>query len=277
MVRSNFKLRSWSSVLGMLKQCSLLIEVVDARNIAGTRIPRLESGFGGKLVLAATKADLLPFFPPNTPAHFGSKKEEGKPSLNAKGDLSPPTYYCSSRTRKGVDKIRALIKKTAAQKIAAKKRLPIRIFIFGIPNVGKSSLINSISGRSSAKAGFRSGITRGLQNIRLDKNIMLVDAPGVVDLATGEEYLALNAAIDAQRLSNPYSVAQKVLAKFIAVDDDSIFSFYKIKKSMDIDEVLNLVAISRGLLLKGGEPNCDEAAKILIRDFQKGKIFAKEK
>ncbi|MFH1306153.1 MAG: GTPase [Candidatus Micrarchaeota archaeon] len=254
MSNPNFKLRTWAQVKGLLRKCQILVEVVDARNISNTRIKRLESSFKGKLVIAATKADLLPKI---------ANKEKTE-------DI--PIIYCSSRTREGIKELKHFITSLARKKLKSHSP-PINILIFGIPNVGKSSIINSIIGRKITKTGFRAGITRGIQWIKFNDNILFIDAPGIADFAMKDEALALHSALDVEKLQNPQKTAEKLIHKFLSAKDDSLFSHYKIEKCKNTEEILAKIAIKRGKLLKRGEPNILEASKILIRDWQKGKII----
>lgn len=253
MRRRNLKTRMWSHVKKMLKEAHIILEVVDARRIGQTRMPRIESGYKSKLFIAATKSDLLPSFPTQK-------------SLD-----SIPIFYVSSKTKRGIGALKESLLKTADEKLKIKQP-PITIVAFGIPNVGKSSLINSILGKNIAKTGFRAGITTGEQWINLSEKIRLIDVPGVVEFAKSTDDLALSAAIDAQNLKNPQATAEKVLAIFLQNSDDSIFEHYKMQKTFDIEKVLTHIAELRGKLQKGGTPNTDEAARILLREWQKGKI-----
>ncbi len=247
----DFRKRTFSQVYRLLRRCDLAIEVVDARDIEGTRMRNLDREFRSKVILVASKADL---------ASEASKKQsllEGEQVI-----------FFSSRTRDGLDGIFREIR--ARQKKRGLKF--IRLVIFGIPNVGKSSLINAIRGKHTVATGFRSGITRGPQWIKVKDDILLLDTPGVVGLTETADELVLKAAIDVEKLKDPERVAAKLIVKFAESKNNALISNYGIKNSEDPLETLSSIAKKRGFLLKGGEPNTFEAAKVLLRDFQKGKF-----
>ena len=249
MRKDNFNKRHYDSIKRHLQKCAWAIEVVDARGIQKTRIPQLETKFLDKLFIAATKTDLLQSPPEQNPFR------------------KTPIFYVSSKTKKGIAGLNGQIKKIVRQKLKTKEP-PISIFIFGIPNVGKSSLINSLLGKNVAKTGFRSGITRGIQWLSYDENTRIVDAPGVTAGKLNEGDLGIYAAVDAQRIANPFGIAKKLIEK----NSIQICSFYKIENAQDPQALLENIAFKRKKLLKGGEPDTDSAARLLILDFQKGRI-----
>lgn len=253
MKTDNFNKRHYEAMRRHLQKCAWAIEVVDARSPQKTRIPQLETKFLDKLFIVATKSDLLE----KTPA----------PKIQPK----TPTFYVSSKTKNGIRELKDCIKQAISQKLKSKEP-PIDIFIFGIPNVGKSSLINSLLGRNIAKTGFRSGITRGIQWLTFDKNSRLVDAPGVTAGKINEQELGPYAAIDAQKLKNPFLVAKNIICESQKTSPGKIAKFYNIQDCQDPQELLCAIAIVRKKLLKGAEPDIDSAAKLLILDFQKGRI-----
>ncbi len=241
----------FAQILRLLKRCDVAIEVVDARDPQGTRVTKLDRHFRSKVMIVATKADLIRESP-RLPAFL-----EGMPLV-----------YFSSRTREGLEDIFRLIRSWAR----AKELEEAKVAVFGIPNVGKSSLINVMRGKHSALTGFRVGITRGPQWVKISSGILLLDTAGVVDLKQTREELVLKAAFSVDNLPNPERLALELIEKFLKKKEDSIFKNYKIEKSDDSEKVLESVAKRRGILLKGGEPNIKETAKVVLRDFQKGKF-----
>ncbi len=247
----DFRKRTFSQVYRLLRRCDLAIEVVDARDIEGTRMRNLDREFRSKVILVASKADLA------------SKKSREQNSLEGE-----QVIFFSSRTRGGLDEIFKEIR--ARQKKRGLKF--VKLVIFGIPNVGKSSLINAIRGKHTVATGFRSGITRGPQWIKVKDDILLLDTPGVVGLTATADELVLNAAIDVEKLKDPERVAIKLIEKFAESGNDSLLFNYGVENTSDSLDILSSIAMKRGMLLKGGEPNIFEAAKVVLRDFQKGKF-----
>ncbi|MCX8163330.1 MAG: 50S ribosome-binding GTPase [Candidatus Micrarchaeota archaeon] len=230
----------------------ILIEVVDSRLIEQTRLKELEKKYKDKLLIVATKADLC------------DKIEELK-------SLYSQIYFVNNKTKDGIEELKKKIIELAEKKM--KKNKSVDIFIFGIPNVGKSSLINSLVGRKVAQTGFRAGITKAITWIKLSEKIRIIDSPGTIEKNQEEEILALGAAIDAQKIKNPHKIALKIIKKFFETGkEENLFKNFKIEKTTDFEKIIEQIAKKRGLYLKGGELNIEEACKILIREWQKGKI-----
>jgi ribosome biogenesis GTPase A len=241
--------KSFAQVLRVLKGCHLAIEVVDARDIEGTRVTKLDRQFRSKVFIVASKSDMV--------------QAKGTGTLERM-----PVVFFSARTRAGLEEIFSVIRSRAREKAL----LEIKVAVFGIPNVGKSSLINLLRGKHSSKTGFRPGITRGPQWVRIRSGILLLDTPGVVSLKETRNELALKSAVEAEALKDPELVAEGLIAKFSEEQNDSLLMHYSAKASEDPFEVLVEIAQNKGLLMKGGESNTYEAAKVVIRDFQKGKF-----
>lgn len=254
-----FKRAFFGKVRKMLLECDIAIEVADARNIQGTRVRKLDRPFASKVLIAAAKSDI------------------------AQGPFPPSVDHMSvipfsSRTNSGKERILAALQKRRSQinerRIrAGKQPLPeIRICVFGIPNVGKSSLINALSGKHAARTGFKAGVTKSVQWITIGKGLLLYDTPGIVNLEESEEQLALKSSLDVEKLADPEDAALSLISRILSSKSDSLFKLYSIPHSSNPEQILESMAKRRGLLLKGGEPNMREAAKVLIREYQKGRF-----
>ena len=252
----------------------LVIELADARIPLSSRNPDIDALAQNKArILLMTKADMAD---PVRTALFQRYFEE-------KGFM---VIAVDARTRKANEKIRAYVEKACSAKRERDKRRgiigrPLRAMVVGIPNVGKSTFINSFAGKASAKTGNKPGVTRGKQWIRLNKNLELLDTPGILwprfeDRQVGVN-LALTGAIrqellDEQELSlELLDFLQKeypalVIGKYAPADGDARWEL-----PMDSAKLLALIAESRNLLRTGGEPDYQRASKMVLDDFRNGK------
>ena len=240
----------------------LVIELADARIPLSSRNPDIDALAQNKArILLMTKADMAD---PVRTALFQRYFEE-------KGFM---VIAVDARTRKANEKIRAYVEKACAAKRERDKRRgiigrPLRAMVVGIPNVGKST------------TGNKPGVTRGKQWIRLNKNLELLDTPGILwprfeDRQVGVN-LALTGAIrqellDEQELSlELLDFLQKeypalVIGKYAPADGDARWEL-----PMDSAKLLALIAESRNLLRTGGEPDYQRASKMVLDDFRNGK------
>ncbi len=157
---------------------------------------------------------------------------------------------------------------------------PIRIMVVGIPNVGKSSLINRLAGQKRAKVEDRPGVTRGKQWVSIDKGIDLLDMPGVLwpkfeDRAVGEK-LAFTGAVKDDILDTE-TLAGRLLEVLVQKGYTKLVcSRYKLDESDLSDkngiEMLETVGKKRGMLIAGGEVDIERAAIMVLDEFRSGKI-----
>ena len=244
-----------------IKLVDLVIELLDARVPVSSKNPDIDTLAGSKSRLVIlNKADLA------------DKKELDKwvRFYSEQGITSIPL---DSRDNNGVKKIRSMCMEVCKDKIERDrargiKNRPIRAMIAGIPNVGKSTFINSFAGRASAKTGNKPGVTKGAQWIRIDKQLELLDTPGILwpkfeDQKVGMN-LALIGSINDEILSREELCGE--LMKYLDEHyPDAIPDRYG---SKDLDQICDRLK----LLKKGGEPDHDRARAILLDDFRAGRL-----
>ena len=251
----------------------LVIELADARIPVSSRNPDIDALCANKArILLMTKADMAD---PVRTAMFQKYFEE-------KGFM---VIAMDARTRKSNEKIRAYVEKACAAKRERDKRRgivgrPLRAMVVGIPNVGKSTFINSFAGKASAKTGNKPGVTRGKQWIRLNKNLELLDTPGILwpkfeDRQVGVN-LALTGAIrqellEEQELSLELlgflrrEYPELLIAKYAPADHEDW------EMPMENLDLLTKIALSRNLIRAGGEPDYQRASKMVLDDFRNGR------
>jgi len=234
----------------------IICEVLDARFPYLTRNETLEQQIlskGKKLIFAINKADLTSI------NQLKKIKSDFKPSV-----------FLSAKKRLGTTILKRYLSSLSKGK-------PIVIGIIGYPNTGKSSIINSLSGRRSARVSPISGFTKGIQYIKMNSNVMIIDSPGVVPIKKDDEIrLAILGSIDPTKIKDSLSCAENI----IKIDAQSIIAHYKLKPSSDTqEEILNKIAENLKMLLPGGIPDINRASRKVIFDWQKGKIkfFEREK
>ena len=152
---------------------------------------------------------------------------------------------------------------------------PVRAMVAGIPNVGKSTFINSFAGRACAKTGNKPGVTRGAQWVRLNKQVELLDTPGILwprfeDPAVGLK-LALIGSIREEVL-NTEELAMELLRFLNEHYKGLLRERYEIDEEGGAAEQLRDIAEKRGCLRKGGEADTQKAAAILLEEFRSGKL-----
>lgn len=248
-----FTRRAWREFWNAVARADIVLEVVDARDPPAFRIKEIEkrlSEMGKRVIIVINKADLVP----------KNILEKWKKVFEKRY----PTIFVSSRHRLGTGKLRKMI-----LRIADKEKDIINVAVVGYPNVGKSSLINILKGAHSAPTGAKPGLTRKIQELRRGR-IRILDTPGVFPYENAEA-LVYKGAVRVETLEDPVHHATDLIKKLKKIDESILIKTY----GFDNDDplaFLEQLAIRRGRLLKGGRPNIDEAARIVLRDWQIGKI-----
>ncbi len=145
----------------------------------------------------------------------------------------------------------------------------ITVGVIGFPNVGKSSLINSLKRSKVAPVSSVPGYTKTIQEIYLDQNVRLLDCPGVVLSAENADSIMLRNAVKVDDIENPYVPVDALVRK---VDKEVLKKTYEMDDFNGTQDFLANVARKRGRLLKGGIADVEQAARLVLRDWNNGKI-----
>lgn len=157
------------------------------------------------------------------------------------------------------------------------KNRPVRAMVVGIPNVGKSTFINSFAGKACAKTGNKPGVTKGKQWIRLNKSVELLDTPGILwpkfeDQSVGLK-LALIGSIKDEILNiDEMSLELIRLLQRQPADAQALRERYELTEAEDAVRILEQIAVNRSCIKKGGELDYSKAAALLLDEFRSGTI-----
>lgn len=251
-----------------LKLVDLIIEIVDARIPLASRNPDIaELGRQKSRVILLNKADMAD--EEATAGWLRFFKNAGYESL-----------AIDARTGKNLKGIKTVIEAACREKIERDrkrgiKNRPIRAMVVGIPNVGKSTFINTFAGKAVAKTGNKPGVTRGRQWIRLNQSVELLDTPGILwhkfeDKTVGL-YLALTGSIKDEILPAE-ELSLSLITLLISRYPNILGEKYQIAEDGDPVDILQGIAERRGCIKKGGELDLPRAAALLLDDFRNGRL-----
>lgn len=252
-----------------IKLIDLIIEVVDARIPLSSRNPDIDE-------LGANKARMI---------------------LLNKSDLADPTankewidYFenkgihaleVNSKSGAGLKSIQATVNEACKEKIARDRKRgivnrPVRAMVVGIPNVGKSTFINSYAGRACAKTGNKPGVTKGKQWIKLGKGLELLDTPGILWPKFEDQSIGMKLAFIGS-INDEILVPEELATDFIGYIDTlypgTVVTYYSIDESTPNDyHMLEEIAKVRKCLLAGGGTDIVKASKILMDDYRSGRL-----
>ena len=251
-----------------LKLIDVIIELVDSRVPYSSKNPDIDQMANGKSrILLMNKYDLADT----------NVTDEWIKYYEDKGYF---VVKVNSKSGSGVKAVHEVIQKACRDKIERDRRRgilnrPIRAMIVGIPNVGKSTFINSFAGKACTKTGNKPGVTRGKQWIRLNKSVELLDTPGILWPKFEDQKVGLNLAFIGSIKDELYNIYELslLLIKFLVEEyPDVIAEFYGIENSTDEVKLIESIAERRGCLKSGAQYDFDKAAKCLIDDFRQGKL-----
>ena len=230
----------WVHVKKVLKEAEIIIEVLDARLINETRNKELENKIkylGKKILYVVTKCDLV---------NLKKLKQEMK---NLK-----PSVFISSTEHYGT----TILKKKILEMSRGES---VIVGVVGYPNVGKSSLINSLSGRGAARTSSESGYTKGMQKIKVDNKILILDTPGVYP--NKEKNIIKHSrigAVDYSKIKDPEIAALHLIED----KKELIIKHYKLKMK-NSEEILEELAFKFSKLAKGNTADLESTAIFLLK------------
>lgn len=271
--------REFSTVV---EKSDVILEILDARDPMGCRVRAVEelvASSGGKkrVVLVLNKIDMVPRevvkqwlsilrreFP--TIAFKASTQHQ-----RANFGSSTSTHLDSNTDCLGSATLIQLLKNYCR---SLDIKTSIRVGVVGYPNVGKSSIINSLKRSKVCKVGAVPGVTTASQEIHLDSNIKLLDCPGIVFASPSHDNdelaeLFLRNCIRIDQLEDPIAPVNLILKK---IPVDLLMLLYSIPRFSTTNEFLTRIAHRQGKLKKGGIPNLEAAAMVVLQDWNQGKI-----
>lgn len=248
-----------------LKMVDAVVEVTDARIPESSRNPIMDELVGTKpRIMIMNKCDVA----------------------DEKATAAWQKYYesrgicvitCDCRSGKGINRFIPTVKKLLSELIERRKARgmigkALRLMVVGIPNVGKSSFINRMANSKKTKVGDRPGVTRGKQWVSIDKEVELLDMPGILwpkfDDKDVAQRLAFTGAIKDEVMDT--AALARALGEVLLRDYPELVKVrYKIAGEGDI---LTEIARARGMLVSGGEPDTERAAAALLDEFRGGRI-----
>lgn len=248
-----------------LKMVDAVVEVIDARIPQSSRNPIIDELCGSKpRIMLMNKCDVAD----------DKVTAQWKKYFEKQGMM---VIMCDCRSGKGLNSFLPSVKRLLSELIERRKARgmigkALRLMVVGIPNVGKSSFINRMANSKKTKVGDRPGVTRGKQWVSIDKDVELLDMPGILwpkfeDKLVAQR-LAFTGAIK-DEIMDTEALARSLGETLLGEYEELVKARYKIAGEGDI---LTEIAKARGMLISGGEPDTKRAAATFLDEFRGGKI-----
>lgn len=237
----------WKIVNNVINESDVILLVLDSRMVQETRNHEIESKVkeaGKPLIYVITKSDLV------------NKDDLNKIKLN-------PSVFISAKNHHGTIKLRDRIMIEANK--AYKNKTSVIVGVMGYPNVGKSSLINAMKGKKSAKTSSASGFTKAIQKIRIDNKIIFFDTPGVIPYKEDDKIKhVLIGTIDYNKIKDPDLAVIGIMKEFPGVIEE----YYEVSISEDFEITIEKIAEKKNLIRKGNEPDIERASRMILKEWQ---------
>ncbi len=248
-----------------LNQVDIVLEILDARIPFSSQYPESNKLTGQKLkIVLLNKSDVSDV----------KKNKIWKEKIEQK--YGCPCILTTTKNRKDtkiiIDKI-IEVSNPVFEKLQARGLLirPVRAMVIGMPNVGKSSIINKLTGRAKTKTGAKAGVTRERQWVRVHNKVELLDTPGIIPMAQTNQTAAIKLAAVNSISENAYDnefIADELLKILEKNYAEEVKKYYGIENDFSIRHI----AKERNWIIKGKEPDVTRAAQFILTNFRDGKI-----
>lgn len=251
-----------------IKLIDLIIELVDARVPLSSRNPDIdELGKNKARLILLNKADLAE----------DRRNDEWMEYFKKQGYS---VVKVNSKKGGGIKSIQSVIQEACKEKMERDRKRgilnrPVRAMVVGIPNVGKSTFINALAGKACAKTGNKPGVTKGKQWIRLNKNVELLDTPGILWPKFEDQSVGLRLALIGSIKDDILNIDELSL-ELIQILREEYPGVLKERYGMEEEgtpaEMLEKIALNRGCIKKGNEVDYAKAAALVLDEFRTGKL-----
>lgn len=252
-----------------IKLIDIVVELVDARIPFSSKNPDIDELARNKYrLIVLNKVDMAD---PAVTAIW-EKYYESKGFYVAK---------VNSRSGSGIKEVKNLIEVACKEKKERDRKRgilnrPIRAMIAGIPNVGKSTFINAFAGKACAKTGNKPGVTKGKQWIKINKNVELLDTPGILWPKFEDQIVGLRLALIGsikEEILNTTEMAMELITFLKAQYPDLLKERYAVENlELESLAILEEIGEKRGCLMKGSQVDVNKAALIVLEDFRSTKL-----
>lgn len=247
-----------------IKMVDVVIEVIDARIPVSSRNPIINQLVEGKpRVIILNKKDL-------------SDPNQNKKWIEKFTDEGNNAIELNSMSGEGINKLYSLLEKLHGEVIKTKLNRPLRMMIVGVPNAGKSSLINRMTGRKSTQTGDRPGVTKGKQWLTISGGMQLLDTPGILWPKFEDPEVGLNLAYCGSIKEEILDVSDLALSFIETMQErypELLTKRYKLEKLGETSlETMEEIAEKRGFILPGKRIDYERCARTVMDEFRSGKI-----
>ncbi len=251
-----------------IKLIDIVIELVDARIPSSSRNPDIDSLAGNKSrLIILNKSDLAD----------SVKTREWMEHFKEKGFF---VISIDSRKKNSIKEVEKIIEKACEKKRERDrkrgiKNRPIRAMVVGIPNVGKSTFINSYAGKAATKTGNKPGVTKGKQWIRLNKSVELLDTPGILWPKFEDRQVGFNLACIGSMNDNILDnseIATGIIEFIINNYPSFVNNRYEVDEKNNLNDIITEIATKRNCIKKGQEIDYNKVYNLIIDEFRSGTI-----